>query len=283
VNDLILYDAISHTSIIQGAHHSGVETKAFPHNDFQSLREILKRTRKYYEKVLLVVEGVYSMDGDVAPIPEFVKLKKEFGLFLMVDEAHSTGVLGKTGRGVDEHFDLKTEDIDIRMGTLSKSIGSCGGFLAGQRALIEYLRYNLPGFVFSTGISPPVAAAALEGIRVLRGDPSRVTRLHHNIKYFLETAKRHKFNTLRAQLTPIIPILIGGDQPAYKICQHARNKGVFIVPAVFPAVPKNSSRLRYCITSEHTEEQLNRSLEILEEITEESKIPIPRISQRETA
>ncbi len=148
-NDLILYDSISHNSIAQGCQLSLADTKAFPHNDFDSLERILKSNRDKYEKVLIVVEGVYSMDGDIAPIPEFVRIKKKYGAFLMVDEAHSACVIGKNGGGVDEHFNLDPNDIDIKMGTLSKGLGACGGYIAGRKTLIEYLRYNVPGFVFS--------------------------------------------------------------------------------------------------------------------------------------
>ena len=142
----------------------GLGTGASFHNNFEALETILRNCRDQYEKVLIVVEGVYSMDGDIAPIPEFVRIKKQHGCFLMVDEAHSSCVLGKTGGGVDEHFGLEPTDIDLKMGTLSKGLGTCGGYLAGSHALVEYLRYNLPGFVFSVGISPPLAAATLEAI-----------------------------------------------------------------------------------------------------------------------
>ena len=134
---------------------SDAVSKAFPHNDVAALESILRAQRDKFAKVLIVCEGAYSMDGDVAPVPEYVRLKKQYGCFLMVDEAHSAGVLGATGAGVDEFFGLAGDDIDIKMGTLSKGLGTCGGYLAGKKALIEYLRYTLPGFVFSVGMAPP--------------------------------------------------------------------------------------------------------------------------------
>ena len=152
-DDLILYDALAHNSVNQGCRLSEATVKPFPHNDVQALESILKTQRDKFAKVLIVIEGAYSMDGDIAPVPAFVAAKKKYGCFLMVDEAHSTCVIGRTGGGVDEYFGLAPEDIDIKMGTLSKGLGTCGGYLAGRRALIDYLRYNLPGFVFSVGIS----------------------------------------------------------------------------------------------------------------------------------
>ena len=153
-NDLILYDALAHNSIEQGCKLSDATSRPFPHSDTAALETILKSQRAYYEKVLIVIEGAYSMDGDIAPVPDFVRIKKEYGCFLMVDEAHSACVIGKTGGGVDEYFGLDGDDIDIKYGTLSKGLGTCGGYLAGKKCLIDYLRYNMPGFVFSVGISP---------------------------------------------------------------------------------------------------------------------------------
>ena len=274
-HDLILYDALSHNSIEQGCRLSRSESKAFPHNDFDALEAILKARRDYYEKVLIIVEGVYSMDGDIAPIPSFVKLKKKYNCFLMVDEAHSTGVLGSTGRGVDEHFALESDDIDIRMGTLSKGLGSCGGYLAGRRGLIDYLRYNLPGFVFSVGLPPASAAAALEGIRILKEENSRIRKLQKNIDIFLEEAHRRKLNTCLAQRTAIIPILVKNEEVAFMLCKRLKEEGVFVAPAVYPAVPKNQARLRFCVTSEHKQDQIVKAMDLILEIAEKEKIDLP--------
>ncbi len=278
--DLILYDALSHDSIVQGVRLSRSDSRPFPHNDFKALRKILESKRKYYEKVLIIVEGVYSMDGDIAPVPEFVKLKKEFGAMLMVDEAHSAGVIGKSAKGVDEHFNLSEEDVDVRMGTLSKGLGSCGGYLAGKKALIEYLRYSLPGFIFSVGITPANAAAALAGIRVLKKDRTIADRLHQNIKTFIAEAKKHDFNTCLAMETAIIPILVGDDDSAYILCKELKERGVFIVPAVYPAVPRGEARLRFCVTSEHKREQIVEALEKLQVCADELGIQLPKGDER---
>lgn len=273
-NDLILYDSLSHNSIIQGCQLSKSKYKAFPHNDYKALEGILRNTRNMYEKVLLVVEGAYSMDGDIAPIPEFVRLKNEYGLFLMVDEAHSACVLGEHGGGVDEYFNLNGDDIDIKMGTLSKGLGTCGGYLAGKRSLIEYLRYNVPGFVFSVGINPPSAAATLQAIRILSRDNSMVKRLHENIKIFMEEAHKRNLNTCLAGETAIIPILIGQDQDAFVLSSLLLQNGVSVPPAVFPAVQKGQARLRFCVTSEHKKEQIVKALDLLVSISKEKDIKI---------
>ncbi len=265
-HDLILYDALSHNSILQGCQLSRSDTKAFPHNDIDALEHLLKAARDKYEKILIVVEGVYSMDGDIAPIPDFVALKKKYGAFLMVDEAHSSCVIGKHGGGVDDYFDLLPGDIDIKMGTLSKGLGTCGGYIAGEQSLIDYLRYSLPGFMFSVGISPPLAAAALEAVKIMMEVNPRVAALHENIKYFVEGAKRRGFDTCLAKETAIIPIMVGEDNDAYELSTLMLEHGVFVPPAVYPAVPRHQARLRFCVISEHKKEQLDYALDTLDKL-----------------
>lgn len=273
--DLILYDALSHNSIMQGCALSSAISHAFPHNDVEALENILKMSRGKFEKVLLVVEGVYSMDGDIAPISEFVRLKKEYGLFLMVDEAHSACVIGETGGGVDEYFSLDPTDIDIKMGTLSKGLGACGGYLAGSSALIEYLRYNVPGFVFSVGISPPVAAATLAALRLLRSDPSPVAALRRNISCFVKTAYEADLNICLAGETAIIPVLVGDETDAFRLSAMLLERGISVPPAVYPAVPMGRSRLRFCVTSSHKEEQIKFAIAQLKEAAEQAGISLP--------
>ena len=274
--DLILYDALSHNSILQGCALSHAKCRAFPHNDVKALEDILKISRGLFEKVLLVVEGVYSMDGDIAPIDEFVRLKKKYGLFLMVDEAHSACVIGEKGGGVHEYFGLEPTDIDIKMGTLSKGIGACGGYLAGSAALMEYLRYNLPGFVFSVGISPPVAAAALAAIRILRRDASPVAALRKNIAYFVNAARAANLNICLAGKTAIIPILVGNEADAFLLSEKLLKRGVSVPPAVYPAVSMGKARLRFCVTSSHKEEQIDFAITQLKEIAREAGIDLPK-------
>ncbi len=262
-NDLILYDALAHNSVAQGCRLSQAVTKSFPHSDTAALEAVLERERKYFEKVLIVIEGVYSMDGDIAPVPEFVRIKKKYGCFLMVDEAHSACVLGPTGAGVDEYFNLAGDDIDIKMGTLSKGLGTCGGYLAGKTELIEYLKYNLPGFVFSVGISPGLAAASLEAIRLLKSDPTIMQRMASNIEFFAAEAKKRGLNICMGGKSAILPVLVGRDEDAFLLSNEMQKRGVAVPPAVYPAVPKNKARLRFDVTSEHKPEQITYALDAL--------------------
>ena len=181
--DLILHDALAHNSIIQGAILSGARRRPFPHNGFEELDQLLKELRHDYRRVLVVVEGVYSMDGDYPDLPEFVAVKKRHKVFLMVDEAHSIGTMGDHGKGMAEFFGINPQDVDLWMGTLSKSFGSCGGYIAGCQQVVEYLKYTAPGFVYSVGLSPSNAAAALESIRLLRREPERARKCIEMLNY----------------------------------------------------------------------------------------------------
>ena len=275
-NDLILYDALAHNSIEQGCRLSSATAKPFPHNDIESLEKILKAQRQYFEKVLVIIEGAYSMDGDVADVPAFVALKKKYGFFLMVDEAHSSCVLGKTGGGVDEYFHLDSDDIDIKYGTLSKGLGTCGGYIAGKKSLIDYFRYNLPGFVFSVGMSPALAAGSLEAIHQLRSNPAIMESLHRNIKCFAdEAAKRHLDICLAGQ-SAILPVLVGADEDAVALSNEMFARGILVPPAVYPAVPKNKARLRFDVISEHKPEQIIFALDTLEQAAADLGITLPR-------
>jgi 8-amino-7-oxononanoate synthase/acyl carrier protein len=271
-NDLIVYDALAHNSIEQGCRLSRAVSKPFPHNDPAALDHILRIQRAKFAKTLIVIEGAYSMDGDIADVPAFVKLKETYGCFLMVDEAHSACVIGPTGGGVDEYFGLAPRDIDIKMGTLSKGLGACGGYLAGDRTLIEYLKYSLPGFVFSVGISPPLAAAVMEAIKLLQNDPTIMLRLKRNIRSFVTEAHARGLNTCLARETAIIPVLIGADETAFRLSNLMRENGIFVPPAVFPAVPKGKARLRFCVTSEHQPDQIVMALDTLMSIADREGI-----------
>ncbi len=274
-DDLIVYDTLIHNSVAEGCKLSHATCRPFPHNDYAALERILSTRRNKFRKVLICIEGAYSMDGDIAPVPEFVRVKKEYGCFLMVDEAHSSMVIGEHGGGVDEYFGLAPDDIDIKMGTLSKGPGACGGYLAGSKALIEYMRYMLPGFVFSVGIAPPLAAAALTAIRLVRSDPSIMAAMRRNIKCFVESAKARHMNTCLAGETAIIPILVGEDDAAMTLSNLMREKGVFVPPAIYPAVPRGQARLRFCVTAAHKPEQIKEALDALEACCAECGIKLP--------
>ncbi len=254
--DLILHDGLIHNSILQGAIFSGATRLSYPHNDYKTIETLLEKNRHIYNRVLIVTEGVFSMDGDIPDVPQLIKLKKRFHTFLMIDEAHSMGVLGLTGRGVREHFNLQSQDVDIWMGTLSKSFASCGGYIAGSRELIENLKYNASGFFYSAGISPSNTAAAFSAIQLMLREPERVSVLHKNYRLFLTKLKSIGILTGTSYETPIIPIMTGGEINAIKLSHDLKNKGIFAMPILYPAVEKGQARVRLFINCLHTEEQI---------------------------
>jgi len=263
--DLILCDALSHNSLREGCKLSGSTVIDFPHNDWQALEALLQQHRLQYEKVLIAVEGVYSTDGDVAPLPQMVALKHRYKALLLVDEAHSIGVMGDTGRGVGEHFGINRNDVDLWMGTLSKSFASCGGYIAGCKEIVEYLKYTAPGFVFSVGMAPPNAAAALASLRLLKAEPERVATLRARSQLFLQLARQKGFNTGTSHDTPIIPIIVGEPNRAVTLARVLLERGINARPMVYPSVPFNGARLRFFITSLHTEAQIRSAIAILAE------------------
>jgi 8-amino-7-oxononanoate synthase len=254
--DLIVHDSLSHNSIVQGAILSGARRRPFPHNDWQALESILAEVRASYRRILVVVEGVYSMDGDFPNLPRFIDVKQRYKSWLMVDEAHSMGTMGKTGRGIGEHFGIDPRQVDIWMGTLSKSFGSCGGYIAGSNELIEYLRYTAPGFVFSVGLSPPNAAASLASLGVLRKHPERVATLQARARLFLEEAKRRRLNTGDSDQTAVVPVITGNSLHALLLSRKLFEKGINVQPILYPAVEESAARLRFFINSTHSEEQI---------------------------
>ncbi len=254
--DLIVHDSLSHNSIVQGAILSGARRRPFPHNDWQELESILAEVRASYRRILVVVEGVYSMDGDFPQLPKFIDIKQRYKSWLMVDEAHSMGTMGKTGRGIGEHFGVDPRGVDIWMGTLSKSFGSCGGYIAGCHELIEYLRYTAPGFVFSVGLSPPNAAASLASLKVLREHPERVATLQRNAALFLSEAKKRGLNTGDSGQTAVIPVITGNSLHALLLSRKLFEKGINVQPILYPAVEESAARLRFFINSTHSQEQI---------------------------
>lgn len=263
--DLILHDSLAHDSIIQGCRQSGAARQPFPHNDTAALDRILSRVRDRYRRVLIVVEGVYSMDGDTADLPALIALKDKHGALLMVDEAHSIGVMGKTGGGMSEFSGVVPDDVDVWMGTLSKSLASCGGYVAGRRELIEHFRYTLPGFVFSAGLPPASTAAALTALRLIREEPERVTRLHDNAALFLRLAAEAGIDVGTSEGTPIVPAITADSMKALQLADRLYTRGISANPILHPAVEERLTRLRFFITSEHTEEQITTSVQTLAE------------------
>jgi 8-amino-7-oxononanoate synthase len=274
--DLIVHDALIHNCTLVGSKLSGAQTVAFPHNDGDALERILRELRGKHRRALILVEGIYSMDGDIADLPRFIDLKRRFKTFLMVDEAHSIGVLGRTGRGIAEHFGVDPREVDLWMGTLSKAMGSCGGYIAGSRALIDFLRHTAPGFVYSVGMPPPVAAAALAALKRLRDEPHRIDRLRRLSRLFLERALAKGLNTGFSRETPIIPVIVGDSRRCGVLAQALYLRGINIQPIIFPAVEDRASRLRVFLTCLHTEAQVSSTVDaVAEELTHLGGRPLP--------
>ncbi|MGD9722485.1 MAG: aminotransferase class I/II-fold pyridoxal phosphate-dependent enzyme [Pirellulales bacterium] len=263
--DLILHDALAHNSIVQGSHLSGARRRPFPHNDAEAVDRLLREVRGEFRRVMIAIEGIYSMDGDIAPVPHFVEVKKRHKAMLYIDEAHSVGVLGARGRGVGEHFDILREDVDVWMGTLSKALGSCGGYIAGNRTLVEYLKYTAPGFVFAGGMSPSNAGAALAAIETLEAEPQRLVTLHQRAALFLRLARERGLNTGLSKGTPIVPVIIGNSLDALRLSQALFDRGINVQPILHPAVEEKATRLRFFITTDHSEAQIRDTVAALAE------------------
>jgi 8-amino-7-oxononanoate synthase len=263
--DLILHDALAHNSILQGAQLSGAHKRGFPHNDAQALEAILARERGRYQRVLVVLEGIYSMDGDFPDLPAFVDIKNRHRAFLMVDEAHSFGVLGASGLGLREHFGLAGPAVDIWMGTLSKSLAGCGGFIAGERALIDNLKFFASGFVYSVGMAPPLAAASLAALQCLLAEPERVRTLQARGRLFLRLAREAGIDTGSSTGNAVVPAITGSSLRAARLAQAMFERGVNVQPILAPAVPDQAARLRFFLSCQHSEAQIRDTVRILAE------------------
>lgn len=259
--DLIIHDALAHNSIVEGAELSGARRRPFEHNDWRALDQTLGEIRHEYRRVLIAIEGLYSMDGDYPNLPKFIEVKNKHKAWLYLDEAHSIGTLGKTGRGLGEVYGVRRDSLELWMGTLSKSFGSCGGFIGGDARLIEYLRYTTPGFVYAAGLPPPNIGAALGALRVMRREPERVTRLAANASLFLKLAQNAGLNTGLSSHTPIIPVITGDSKRALLLSEALFHLGINAQPILHPAVEEKKARLRFFITSEHSEEQIRFTVE----------------------
>jgi 8-amino-7-oxononanoate synthase len=259
-DDLILYDELSHNSVLVGCKLSRATALAFRHNDMAALENLLNEHRHRHARALIIVEGLYSMDGDVAPLPALIKLKKNYGAWLMVDEAHAIGVLGKTGRGSAEHFGIDPNRVDIWMGTLSKTLASCGGYIAGKQELIDILKFQAPGLVYSVGLSPPLAASAAAALRVLKSEPQRVAGLQGNGKLFLSLARAAGLDTARSEGHAIVSVIVGDLINAGRLAERLLVRGLNVLPIIYPAVPLKAARLRFFLTSEHTPEQIHTAI-----------------------
>jgi 8-amino-7-oxononanoate synthase len=270
-DDVVLCDEWLHNSAMQGAQFSGARRLTFRHNDYEGADRLLQDVRPHARRALIVIEGVYSADGDIPDLARFVEVKRRHEAWLMVDEAHSIGVLGTTGRGIAEHFAVSPRAVDLWMGTLSKSLASVGGYIAARREIVEYLKYTAPGFVYSVGMAPPSAAAALEALRILRREPERVARLHANAAAFLSAARLRGLNTGASAGTPIIPVIIEDSMRAVRLSQLLLEKGINVQPMIAPAVSESAARLRFFVSASHTIEQIHMAVDTLATLLENSR------------
>jgi 8-amino-7-oxononanoate synthase len=265
--DLILHDALIHNSAVQGAQLSGARRLSFPHNDAAALGRLLEEQAGRYRHALIVIEGHYSMDGDLADLPEFSALARAHNAWLLVDEAHSLGVVGARGHGVAEHFGLGTNAADLWMGTLSKTLAGCGGYIAGRRELIDYLKLSTPGFVYSVGLSPPVAAAAVAALDIMEREPERVSKLQTAARRFLDGARRAGLDAGQSVGLGIVPIITGGSILAARLSDALFTRGINVQPILYPAVPEQSARLRFFLSSDHTAAHIDTAIAALAEET----------------
>ncbi len=261
--DLIIYDALDHNSIIEGIKLSGAKYFPFTHNNLEILENLLKNNRDEFERVLIVTEGLFSMDGDIPNLPELIRIKKEYGCVLMIDEAHALGVLGVNGTGISEFFNVAEDDVDIWMGTLSKTLASCGGYIASSQEIVDILKCNAPGFVFSVGMSAPKAYAALRSLEILETEKDRVQKLQNNSQLFLKLAKEQCLNVGNAVGYAVIPVITGSSHKAIKLSSLLFEEGINVQPIIHPAVEEKQARLRFFITSKHTEDQIRYTCQVL--------------------
>lgn len=258
--DFVISDKLNHASIVDGCLMSGAEFRRFKHNDMADLENRLKAVPTG-STALVIADAVFSMDGDVIDLPNVSALCRKYNAYLMMDEAHSVGVLGKTGRGIEEHFDM-LGSVDIKMGTLSKTIPSVGGYVAGKKELIDFLRHGSRAYIFSAALPPAQAAAANESFKVILDEPWRIEKLNQNTQQFIGGLKGLGFDTMLST-TAIVPVLCGTDEKAYSLTQAAQNQDVFVLPVVSPAVPEGLARLRATVLASHEPEEINRAMEII--------------------
>lgn len=266
--DIAILDMLVHASIIDGCKNTN--TKFFRHNDMNSLEHVLSKSRDKYRTKLIVVDGVYSMDGDIAHLDKIVELAKAYGAYVMVDEAHASGVIGETGRGTPQHFNIEGK-VDIVAGTFSKALGSVGGFIAAKQELVELLHFYSRPYMFSTAMTPQAAGSLIAAMDVVEDEPQIREQLWDNINYFKKNLLNMGFNLGNSE-TAIFPIIIGDDLVVKEICRRLHELDIYVNPVVYPAVPKKLARIRMSIMSAHTRAHLDKALNALEQVGKEYNI-----------
>lgn len=268
--DLIVSDELNHASIIDGVRLSRADRAIFRHADMNHLEEVLKTERDKHKNVLIITDGVFSMDGDIAPLPEIVELAEKYGALTYVDDAHGSGVLGESGRGTVDHFGLQGR-VDFTMGTLSKAIGVVGGYVAGSNVMYEWLNHRARPVLFSTTMPPSAAGSIIEAIKMLMESTEYTDKLWENSKHFKEKVKALGFNTGNSQ-TPITPVIVGEEAKTMEFSRRLLEKGVFVSGIVFPTVPVGTGRVRCMVTAGHSKAQLDQAVEIFAQVGREMKI-----------
>lgn len=260
--DVVISDKLNHASIVDGCLMSGATFLRFKHNDMEALEARLKQAPAGAAK-LVIADAVFSMDGDIIDLPKMVDLCRQYDAWLMIDEAHSVGVLGKTGRGIEEHFGMDSA-IDIKMGTLSKTIPSVGGYVAGGKDVIDFLRHASRAYIFSAALPPAQAAASCEAFKVILDEPWRIQKLSANAAQFIGGLQKRGFDTMLTE-TAIVPVLCGSDEQAFGMTRCAQEQALFVLPVVSPAVPPGLARLRATVTAAHEEADIEHAMNILEQ------------------
>lgn len=268
--DLIISDELNHASIIDGSRLSRADKTVFKHADLNHLEEVLKSNRDKYRNLLIITDGVFSMDGDIAPLPGIVELAEKYSAMTYVDDAHGSGVLGESGRGTVDHFKLHGR-VDFTIGTLSKAIGVIGGYVAGSETMKDWLSHRGRPLLFSTYLPPAAVGAINEAVRILMSTTEFTDRLWSNARYFKEQISKLGFNIGNSQ-TPITPVIIGDEAKTMEFSKKLFDNGVFVSGIVFPTVPKGTGRLRCMVTAGHTTDQLDKAVEVFKKVGEEMKI-----------
>jgi glycine C-acetyltransferase len=268
--DLIISDELNHASIIDGVRLSRADKAVYKHSDMDDLEKILKEKRKDFKTVLIITDGVFSMDGDLAKLPEIVKLAKKYDCLTYVDDAHGSGVLGESGRGTVDHFKLHGE-VDFIIGTLSKAIGVIGGYVASKKVVKEWLLHRARPLLFSTALPPAAIGATIESVKMLMESEEYTNKLWDNAKYFKDKMKNLGFDIGHSE-TPITPVMVGSEAKTMEFSRELLKNGVFVSGIVFPTVPKGTGRLRCMISAMHTKDDLDFAIKIFEKVGKELKI-----------
>ena len=273
--DVILHDAAIHNSCVEGARLSGARRVPFAHNDLALAERELKAARRGAQRALLVIEGHYSMDGDVPDLAGFVRLARQHDAWLMVDDAHGLGVVGATGKGAFEAAGIDPAEVDIWMGTLSKTLCGCGGYITAKRELVDWLRHTAPGFVYSVGMPPALAASALEALRILQAEPWRVAKLHANARLFRDLCRARGLDTGASAGLGIVPVVLSSSVRAARVSAALFDRGVNALPIIFPAVPEGAARLRFFLSAEHEEVDIRAAVAALAEAVDSASAANP--------